>query len=154
MNFFSTICLIAPIKNIKQNIEENIVQCWFYETSINILRLISKAPLTLFLICHQNSNVDSPASFWETLQLWKETFIFYYKLITYKKHVFVEVIIIIRYLLNYYRNTYIHYTYFTYCYKIKFTIRHYKLSLLFCLITRLIKSFINTLFNKKYLKSF
>jgi hypothetical protein len=27
LNFFATIGLIAPIKNIKQNIEENIVQC-------------------------------------------------------------------------------------------------------------------------------
>ena len=48
----------APIKNIKQNIGENIVHCWFYETSIKILRLISKAPPPLLLICRQNFNVD------------------------------------------------------------------------------------------------
>ena len=35
--------------NQKQNIEENIVQVWFYETSIKILRLISKAPPYNFL---------------------------------------------------------------------------------------------------------
>ena len=35
-NFFSTLGLIAPIKIIKQNLGENIVQCWFYETSIKI----------------------------------------------------------------------------------------------------------------------
>ena len=34
MNFFSAIGMIADIKNIKQNIRENIVQCWFYEISI------------------------------------------------------------------------------------------------------------------------
>ena len=44
--------------NQKQNIEENIVQVWFYETSIKILRLISKAPPSFLLICRQNSNVD------------------------------------------------------------------------------------------------
>ena len=37
-NFFSTIGLVALIKNIKQNIGENFVQCWFYETSIKTLR--------------------------------------------------------------------------------------------------------------------
>jgi hypothetical protein len=58
LNFFSTIGLIAPIKNIKQNIGENFVQCLFYETSIKILRLISKVALPLLLICRQNSNVD------------------------------------------------------------------------------------------------
>ena len=41
---FSTIGLI---KNVKQNLWENIVQCWFYETSIEI-----------FLIWHENSIVD------------------------------------------------------------------------------------------------
>ena len=34
--FFSRLGLIVAIKNIKQNIRENIVQCWFYETSIKI----------------------------------------------------------------------------------------------------------------------
>ena len=34
----------SAIKNIKQNIGENIVQCWLYETSIKILHLISKVP--------------------------------------------------------------------------------------------------------------
>ena len=58
LNFISTIGLIAPIKNFKQNIGENIVQCWFYETGIKILRQISKAPLPLLLISRQNSNVD------------------------------------------------------------------------------------------------
>ena len=32
LNFFSTLCFIASIKNIKQNIRENVIQCWFYET--------------------------------------------------------------------------------------------------------------------------
>ena len=50
--------LMASIKNIKHNLQENIVQCWFYETGINILRLISKAPPPLLLIFRQNSNVD------------------------------------------------------------------------------------------------
>ena len=36
--------LIASIKNIKQNVGENIVQCWFYETSIKSLRIISEPP--------------------------------------------------------------------------------------------------------------
>ena len=40
---------IAPIKT-RQNIGENIVQCWFYETSIKFLRLISKTPPPLLLI--------------------------------------------------------------------------------------------------------
>ena len=53
---FSTIGLIAPIENIIQNIGENIVQWWFYETSIKILRLISKSPPPLLLICRQNYN--------------------------------------------------------------------------------------------------
>ena len=38
--------LIASIKNILQNIRENIVQGWFYETSITILRLINKTHST------------------------------------------------------------------------------------------------------------
>ena len=44
------------VKNIKQNIRENIVLCWFYETSIKILRLNSKAQPKLLLICRQNFN--------------------------------------------------------------------------------------------------
>ena len=44
LNSFSKLGLITSIENIKQNIRENIVQCWFYETSINILRLSNKAP--------------------------------------------------------------------------------------------------------------
>ena len=44
-NLFSMLCLIASIKNIKQNIRENIVQCWFYETIIKILRLIRNTQL-------------------------------------------------------------------------------------------------------------
>ena len=40
-------------KNIKQNIRENIVQRLFYETSIKIFRLISKAPTPLLLVCRQ-----------------------------------------------------------------------------------------------------
>ena len=43
--------LIAPIKHIKQNIRENIVQCWFYKTSIKILRLINKAQPSHLLLC-------------------------------------------------------------------------------------------------------
>ena len=35
---FFTLCFIASIKNIKQNTRENIVECWFYETCIKILR--------------------------------------------------------------------------------------------------------------------
>jgi hypothetical protein len=58
MNIFSFIGLIPPIKNIKQNIGENIVHCWFYKTSIKILQLISKATPPLLLICRQNSNID------------------------------------------------------------------------------------------------
>ena len=54
--------LIALIKIIKQNIRENIVctlvQFWFYETSIKILRLISKASSPPLLIYRQNSDVD------------------------------------------------------------------------------------------------
>jgi hypothetical protein len=34
LNFFSAKSLIAPIKNIKQNIGRIIVQCWFNEISI------------------------------------------------------------------------------------------------------------------------
>ena len=45
-------------KNIKQKKGENIVQCWFYETSIKIFRLISEDPPPLLLICRQYSNVD------------------------------------------------------------------------------------------------
>ena len=41
--------LIASIKNIKQNVGENIVQCWFYETSVEILRMISEPPPHTFL---------------------------------------------------------------------------------------------------------
>ena len=37
LHFFSTLCFIASIKNNKQNKRENIVQYWFYETSIKIL---------------------------------------------------------------------------------------------------------------------
>ena len=59
LNFFSTLGFIASIKNIKQNIRDNIVQYWFYETSIKILRLINKAPPPLLLICRQNFNADS-----------------------------------------------------------------------------------------------
>ena len=40
----STLGLIASIKNIEQNIRENIVKCWIYEIKIKILRLISKPP--------------------------------------------------------------------------------------------------------------
>ena len=47
------------IKNIRQNIRENIKQCWFYETSNKILRVISKAPPSPFVFCRQNINVDS-----------------------------------------------------------------------------------------------
>ena len=43
LDFLSVLSLIASIKNIKQNIQESIVQCWFYKTSIKILRLINKA---------------------------------------------------------------------------------------------------------------
>ena len=50
---------LGSIKNIKQNIQENIVQCWFYETSIKILRLINKGPSPLLLICRKNVNADS-----------------------------------------------------------------------------------------------
>ena len=41
----------AVNKKIKQNKRENIVQCWFYETSIKILRQISNAPPSLLLSC-------------------------------------------------------------------------------------------------------
>ena len=58
-NFYSTLGLIVSIKNIKQNIRENIVQCWFYKTRIKILRLTIKAQPLLLLICRQNSNVDN-----------------------------------------------------------------------------------------------
>ena len=37
LNFFSMLGLTASIKNIKQTIGDNIVQCWFYETNIKIL---------------------------------------------------------------------------------------------------------------------
>ena len=37
--------LIASIENIKQYIRENIVMCWFYETSITILHLPTLANL-------------------------------------------------------------------------------------------------------------
>ena len=52
-NFFFMLGLIPSIKRFKQNRQENIVQCWFYETSIKILRLISNAPSQLLLICRQ-----------------------------------------------------------------------------------------------------
>ena len=55
---FYYIYLIAPIKNIKQNKGENILKCWFYETTIKILLLISKSPPPILLICRQNCNVD------------------------------------------------------------------------------------------------
>ena len=51
--------LLLSIKNIKQNMQENIVQCWFYKTSIKILRLISNAPPPILLIRRQNSNASS-----------------------------------------------------------------------------------------------
>ena len=37
--FFSKLLLVASVKNIKQNTQENIVQCWtwFYKTSIKIV---------------------------------------------------------------------------------------------------------------------
>ena len=50
--------LIASIINIEQNVRENIVQCWFYETSIKILRLIITISPPLLLI-DQNYNADS-----------------------------------------------------------------------------------------------
>ena len=53
---FSSLGLIASIEYIKQNIQENIVQCWFYETKQKILRLISKPTLKNLLIYHQNIN--------------------------------------------------------------------------------------------------
>ena len=40
--FFSMLGLITSNENIEQNMQENIVQCWFYETSFKIWRLISK----------------------------------------------------------------------------------------------------------------
>ena len=55
---FSTLGMIASNKNIKQNIRENIVLCWLYETSIKILRQISKAPPPILTICRQNYNFD------------------------------------------------------------------------------------------------
>ena len=51
-------CLVIIVKKIKQNIGGNIVKRWFYETSIKILRLISKDSSSLLLISRQNSNVD------------------------------------------------------------------------------------------------
>ena len=49
-NLTRNTCLIALIKNIhiKQNIRENILHCWFYKTSIKVLRLISKTPSNTF----------------------------------------------------------------------------------------------------------
>ena len=51
--------LIASIRNIKQNIQENIVQCWFFQTSLKILDLVNKAQPPLLLICRQNFNAHS-----------------------------------------------------------------------------------------------
>ena len=50
--------LIVSIKNIKQNIQENVVQCWFYfyDTSIKILLLISKPHPALLPIHRLNAN--------------------------------------------------------------------------------------------------
>ena len=48
--------LIASIKNIKQNIQENIVQCWFHWFQKPALYLF--APHQLSLICRQTSNTD------------------------------------------------------------------------------------------------
>ena len=47
-NMFHTSCFIASIKNIKQNIRENIVQCWFYDPSIKILRACYLTPIPTF----------------------------------------------------------------------------------------------------------
>ena len=47
-NFFSILSLISSIKNIKQNIRENIVHCFFYETGINFFCLLSKTQPPLF----------------------------------------------------------------------------------------------------------
>ena len=49
LNFVSTLCFIASSKNNKQNIWENIVQCWVYETSIKFSRLIKKNPIPTFV---------------------------------------------------------------------------------------------------------
>ena len=59
VNCLAPLGLIESIKNIKQNIRENIVPCWFYETSMKILRLISKAPSPTFANLPPNSNVDT-----------------------------------------------------------------------------------------------
>ena len=49
------------MKNIIQNIGENIVQGWFYEISIKIFRAQLRnphPPQPLLLICRQNFDVD------------------------------------------------------------------------------------------------
>ena len=56
------ISLLGLITSIKTETKytKNIVQCWFYETSIKVLRLISKIPLpTLLLIWRQDSTAGS-----------------------------------------------------------------------------------------------
>ena len=59
-NFFSTLGFMASIKNIKQNIRENIVQrALVFETSIKVLRQIIKAQSLIFLIYCHNFNADS-----------------------------------------------------------------------------------------------
>ena len=58
---FSTLILLAPIKNIKQNIREKkfTIQCWFYETGIKILSPINKAQLQNFANVPPKFNADS-----------------------------------------------------------------------------------------------
>ena len=59
--WISTLCFIASIKSFKPNIWENIIQCWFYETSIEILHtlltnptFVNLRPKILMLICKTN----------------------------------------------------------------------------------------------------
>ena len=61
----------VSIKNIKQNIQKNIVQCSFYETRIRTLRLIGKTPPNIFT----NSTSNFHCWFLKT-----NTVIYYYNL--------------------------------------------------------------------------
>ena len=56
--FFSTLGLIASIKNITQSIQKKYCTMLVLRNQHKILQLISKAPPSLLLICRQNSNVD------------------------------------------------------------------------------------------------
>jgi len=61
MNFFTRFGLIknVSIKNIKQNIRENIVHTVFVLRNQHQNFAPNKVPPLILLICHQNFNADS-----------------------------------------------------------------------------------------------